>query len=123
MTTLARKLRLIERKIRASVPVDRHEDARHARYFLSDPFLQFYYRFVASNRSKIALGLADELKRIFVEQLRGYVGLAFEQLCRRWNPAHSTGRSGTLGGELRRVEMPELRFHKLPSSGVPSIKC
>jgi hypothetical protein len=78
------ELRLIERKIRASVPVDKHEDARHARYFLADPFLQFYYRFVAANRSKIALGLEDELRRIFTDQLRGYVGLAFEQLCRRW---------------------------------------
>jgi hypothetical protein len=78
------EVRLVERRIRASVPVDRHDDARYGRYFLADPFLQFYYRFVAANRSKIALGLEDELKRIFIEQLRGYVGLAFERLCQRW---------------------------------------
>jgi uncharacterized protein len=78
------ELRLIERKIRASVPVDKHGDARHARYFLADPFLQFYYRFVAANRSKIVLGLDGDLRRIFAEQLRSYVGLAFEQICRRW---------------------------------------
>jgi AAA+ ATPase superfamily predicted ATPase len=78
------ELRLVERRIRASVPIEKHEDARHARYFLADPFLQFYYRFVAPNRSKIALGLAQELATVFEGQLRGYVGLAFEALCRRW---------------------------------------
>jgi uncharacterized protein len=88
------ELRLIERRIRASVPVDKHQDARHARYFLVDPFLQFYYRFVAPNRSKIALGLEEALTRIFAEQLRGYVGLAFEHLCRRWLLAQA--QAGTL---------------------------
>gem|GEM_PF-177184 len=88
------EVRLVERRIRASVPVDKHEDARHARYFLADPFLQFYYRFVASNRSRIALGRDEELRRIFAEQLRGYVGLAFEQLCRAWTLAQA--QAGTL---------------------------
>jgi hypothetical protein len=44
-------LRLIEKRIRASVPIDQHDTARYARYFLSDPFLRFYYRLVNPNRS------------------------------------------------------------------------
>ena len=35
-----------------------------------------------------------KLERIFAEQLRGYVGLAFEQLCRDWTLAQA--RAGTL---------------------------
>jgi AAA+ ATPase superfamily predicted ATPase len=88
------ELRLIERRIRASVPVAQHEQARHARYFLSDPFLQFYYRFVAPNRSRIAQGLYDELERQFREQVRAFVGGAFEELCRTWTLAQA--RAGGL---------------------------
>jgi len=86
------ELRLIERRIRASVPVAQHEQARHARYFLGDPFLQFYYRFVAPNRSRIAQALYDTLEFQFVEQMRGFVGATFEQLCRTWTLAQARTR-------------------------------
>ena len=88
------ELRLVERRIRASVPLAQHEQARHARYFLGDPFLRFYYRFVAPNRSRIAQGLDDTLERQFVEQMRAFVGAAFEELCRAWTLAQA--RAGGL---------------------------
>ena len=81
--------RLIERRIRASVPLAQHEQARHARYFLSDPFLRFYFRFVAPNRSRIAQGLYDTLELQFVEQMRAFVGDMFEELCRTWTLAQA----------------------------------
>jgi hypothetical protein len=77
-------LRLVERRIRASVPVTQHEQARHARYFLGDPFLRFYYRFVAPNRSRIALGLYEAIEHQVKAQLRAFVGATFEDLCRAW---------------------------------------
>ena len=77
-------VRLVERRIRASVPVRQHESARHARYFLSDPFLRFYYRFILPNRSLIAQGVYTALDREFREQMRGFVGATFEELCRTW---------------------------------------
>lgn len=86
--------RLIERRIRASVPFAQHEQARHARYFLSDPFLRFYYRFVVPNRSRIAQGLYDTLELQFVEQMRAFVGAMFEELCRTWTLARA--RAGEL---------------------------
>lgn len=88
------ELRLIERRIRASVPLAQHGQARHARYFLNDPFLRFYYRFVAPNRSRIAQGLYDTLERQFVEQMRAFVGAMFEELCRSWTLAQA--RAGGL---------------------------
>ena len=76
--------RLIERRIRASVKLDDHAQARYAKYHLADPFLQFYYRFVAPNRSRLAQELYAEIEPIFRQQLRAFVGYAFEALCRRW---------------------------------------
>ena len=78
------EIRLVEKRIRASVKPEDQADARYARYHLADPFLQFYYRFVEPNRSRIVLGLYDEIEPIFREQLRGFVGYAFEALCRQW---------------------------------------
>ncbi len=78
------ELRLVERRVRASIPFAQHEQARHARYFLNDPFLRFYYRFVAPNRSRIAQGLYDTLELQFIEQMRAFVGAMFEELCRTW---------------------------------------
>jgi AAA+ ATPase superfamily predicted ATPase len=78
------EVRLIERRVRASVPLDWHAQARYARYHLADPFLQFYYRFVAPNRSRIAQELYAEIEPIFRSQLRGFVAYAWEALCRHW---------------------------------------
>ncbi len=78
------EVRLVERRIRASIPLSQHGRARHARYHLADPFLQFYYRFVAPNRSQIAQGLYERIEQQFREQLRAFVGAAFEELCRTW---------------------------------------
>ena len=82
--TILEEARLSEKRIRASVKPKDQADARYARYHLADPFLQFYYRFVEPNRSRVAQGLYDELEPIFRTQLRGFVGYAFEALCRHW---------------------------------------
>lgn len=78
------EVRLINRRVRASVPIRQQGQARHGRYFLNDPFLQFYYRFIAPNRTLIAQGLLTALEREFREQMRAFVGAAFEELCRVW---------------------------------------
>jgi hypothetical protein len=53
-------------------------------YHLADPFLRFYYRFVAPNRSRIAQDLGTALEQQFTEQTRAFVGAEFEELCRTW---------------------------------------
>jgi len=82
--TVLTEVRLVERRIRATVPIAQHHQARHARYHLADPFLRFYYRFVAPNRSRIAQALPGALEQQFVAQTRAFVGVAFEDLCRTW---------------------------------------
>ena len=86
------EVRLVERRLRASVPLDQQAKARHARYYLADPFLQFYYRFVAPNRSQIAQGPYDEIEQQFREQVRSFVGSAFEELCRTWTLVQARNR-------------------------------
>ncbi len=88
------EVRLVERRIRASIPPRRHENARYARYFLSDPFLRFYYRFILPNRSQIAQGVYTALEQEFHTQLRAFVGSTFEELCRTWTVIQA--RNGNL---------------------------
>ncbi len=87
-------LRLIEKRIRASVPIDQHDKARYARYFLADPFLRFYYRMVEPNRSFVAQQIYEPILRNLTEQLRSFVAVTFEELCRTWT-LHM-GRAGQL---------------------------
>lgn len=88
------ELRLVEKRIRASIPVDRHDKARYARYYLADPFLRFYYRMVEPNRSFLSQQIYEPVLRNFKEQLRPFVAAAFEELCRTWTLAQ--GRAGKL---------------------------
>jgi AAA+ ATPase superfamily predicted ATPase len=87
-------LRLVEKRIRASVPIKQHEKARYARYYLADPFLRFYYRLVEPNRSYLAQQIYEPVLRNFREQLRPFVAATFEDLCRTWTL--EMGRSGRL---------------------------
>lgn len=77
-------VRLVERRLRASVPPRQQANARYGRYFLSDPFLRFFYRFIQPNRTAIAQGVWEAVDRALDEQLPGFLGETFEELCRAW---------------------------------------
>jgi AAA+ ATPase superfamily predicted ATPase len=94
-------LRLIDRRLPATIPLDRRGTSRSSRYHLADPYLRFYFfRFIAPN-----LGLVEqELTRLLwermseqtsassVEPFRAFVGeTAFEELCRSWTLAPAQG--------------------------------
>ena len=54
-----------------------------SRYYLHDPYLRFYFRFIEPNLETIELELTDLLWERIGEQFRAFVGLtAFEGLCR-----------------------------------------
>jgi uncharacterized protein len=91
LTTLE-EVRMIERRVRASVRPELHTQARYARYHLADPLLRFYYRFIAPQRSRIALELYDEIVPVFQQQLRAFVGYAFEAQCREWTLLQARNR-------------------------------
>jgi AAA+ ATPase superfamily predicted ATPase len=78
-------LHLIERRLPATVPPDRRETSRISRYHLADPYLRFYFRFIAPNLGPIEQGLTRAVWQRIGDQFRAFVGkTAFEELCREW---------------------------------------
>lgn len=84
-------LGLVERRVPATVPLDRQKKARTSRYFLSDPYLRFYYRFVDPNLHLIEQGLSRRLWTSMEGQFRAFVADTFESLCRTWVLAQAQG--------------------------------
>jgi len=77
------ELNLVERRLPATVPPKQR--TTHSRYYLRDPFLRFYYRFLEPSQDLIELELKDALWQAISEQLRAFIGAtAFEDLCREW---------------------------------------
>lgn len=88
-------LHLIDRRLPATIPPDRRGTSRNSRYYLADPYLRFYFRFIAPNLSLIEQELTGLLWDRISEQFRAFVGeTAFEDLCRNWTLAQA--RKGTL---------------------------
>jgi hypothetical protein len=78
-------LRLVERRLPATVPPERRQTTRSSRYHLADPYLRFYFRFIAPNLELVEQELTDLLWKRIAEQFRAFVGeTAFEELCREW---------------------------------------
>jgi len=88
-------LHLIERRLPATIPPERRQTSRSSRYHLADPYLRFYFRFIAPNLNMVEQELTDLLWERIGEQFCAFVGLtAFEDLCREWTLAQA--RAGQL---------------------------
>lgn len=78
-----------------TVPPARRRTSRKGRYYLADPYLRFYFRFIAPHLNLVEQELTDLLWRKIRDQFRAFVGLtAFEDLCRQWTLARA--RAGKL---------------------------
>jgi len=78
------ELRFIERRLPVTVPPSKRLKSRQGRYHLADPFLRFYFRFIASDRAEIGFD-PDVAVSMIQEYLRAFVGAtAFDELCRTW---------------------------------------
>jgi len=53
-------------------------------YQLSDPYFRFWFRYVASNRSRLERGRVDEVLQEILADFDNVMGWAFEECCRRW---------------------------------------
>jgi len=88
-------LHLIDRRLPATIPADRRGTSRSSRYHLADPYLRFYFRFIAPNLGLVEQELTGLLWERMSEQFRAFVGeTAFEELCRNWTLAQA--RAGRL---------------------------
>jgi len=60
-------------------------DSRRGRYFVTDPYLRFFYRFMSAYQSKLALGQTQQLLEIIQEELPPFIGHnTWQELCREW---------------------------------------
>jgi uncharacterized protein len=67
------------------VPVTQGERSRLGRYHIVDPYLRFYYRFLASRQSQLALGVQEQALAEIKRHLRDFIGAnTWEELCREW---------------------------------------
>jgi uncharacterized protein len=78
------ELRLVERRIPATVPPAKRRQSKQGRYHLSDPFHRFYFRFLEPNQAELSYQ-PDRVLPLVQEGLRAFVGLtAWEELARQW---------------------------------------
>jgi len=78
------ELRFVERRLPVTIPPGKRQASRLGRYHLTDPFLRFYFRFIAPLRDEVGYRPATVLPGI-QEQLRAFVrATTYEELCRSW---------------------------------------
>jgi len=84
-TYLARlqDLPFVRREVAVTVPPGKC--TTQGRYVLADPYLRFYFRFIAPNQALLEQGLHNRLWELIAEEMRAFVGMtAFEEICRTW---------------------------------------
>ena len=66
-------------------PVTKAQGTRSGRYVITDPFLRFYYRFLARRQAQLALGADEQALEEIKRHLLDFIGMyTWEELCREW---------------------------------------
>jgi AAA+ ATPase superfamily predicted ATPase len=79
---LLQDLRLVERRVPVTEP--RPDKSRRGSYRLRDPFLAFWFRFVAPYASILESGRTTPVASRIASELSVYLGWPFEDICRAW---------------------------------------
>ncbi len=71
----------VERRI----PTTEDEPSRSGRYHITDPYLRFYFRFLAGRQDQLALGIQDQALAEISKHMIDFIGqYTWEELCREW---------------------------------------
>jgi AAA+ ATPase superfamily predicted ATPase len=72
--------------VKREVPVSQlNMDSRRGRYFVTYPYLRFYYRFLAAYQSKLALGQQQQTVDAIEQALPEFIERnTWQELCREW---------------------------------------
>ncbi len=77
-------LKLIERRVPATIPPAQQYRSKRGRYHLRDPFFRFYFRFVYPHRADVNYQ-PERVMPAIESNLRAFVGsTAWEELARQW---------------------------------------
>lgn len=67
------------------VPVTQPPTSRLGHHYITDPFLRFYYRFLARRQSQLALGVEEHALEEIKRHLLDFIGTyTWEELCQEW---------------------------------------
>jgi uncharacterized protein len=67
------------------IPVTRGPNTRMGRYHIMDPYLRFYYRFLATRGAQLALGIQEQALAEIKRHLIDFIGMhTWEELSREW---------------------------------------
>ncbi|MFQ5433674.1 MAG: ATP-binding protein [Anaerolineae bacterium] len=104
------------------VPVTEAEaHSRRGRYYVTDPYLRFYYHFLAAFQSKLALGAQSELLDNIIQKLPEFMhAYTWRELCSEWM-LRSSAR-GELPLPLESVGSYWQRFHEIDLVGIDRIE-
>ena len=71
--------------IERRVPVTAGVRSRQSRYHITDPYLRFYYRFLNSRQTQLALGIQEPALAEVSRHLLDFIGThTWEEICREW---------------------------------------
>ncbi|MDJ0752266.1 MAG: ATP-binding protein [Ardenticatenaceae bacterium] len=89
--------------VERQVPVtESAETSRRGRYFVTDPYLRFYYRFLSTNQAQLAMGGQQKTLQTIQEQLDDFVEQnTWRDLCREW--LSKASQTGMLPFDLEKV--------------------
>jgi len=89
--SLLQELELVEKRL----PILSKPNSRKGRYYINDPFLRFYYRFIVPQLGPIERGYQEAVVEKIWAEFRGFIGEhVFEALCQEW--VWSAAMNGTL---------------------------
>jgi AAA+ ATPase superfamily predicted ATPase len=88
------ELKMVERRLPATVPPAKRRRSRQGRYHLSDPYFRFYFRFIAPFHDYLPYDM-DRLTKKIGQELPNFVGqTTYEELARQW--VVQQGKGGNL---------------------------
>lgn len=88
------ELKIVERRLPATVPPTKRRRSRQGRYHLQDPFFRFYFRFIAPFHEYLPFDTDLVLEKV-KQELRAFVGqTTFEELAQLW--VIQQGKAGNL---------------------------
>jgi AAA+ ATPase superfamily predicted ATPase len=80
--SVLRETGFVERRVPVS---QRGTDSRRGRYYVTDPYLRFFYRFLSAYQSKLALGQIQPVLDLIQQELPQFIAHnTWQELCRDW---------------------------------------
>ncbi len=67
------------------VPVTQPGPSREGRYHITDPYLRFYFRFIAGRQEQLAFGIQEQALAEITRHMIDFIGTyTWEEICREW---------------------------------------